>query len=92
MITEIKTQEGTNLSYLTLVDHVVKWIKINHLIFNKIEKENCDLFISKHELGRNWSELECKTYANAFELIGKAISNIEFEDDIFSFEVVKHKK
>jgi len=75
-----------------LIDHILKWNKGNHLIFNKIEKDDCDVFISRHNLGRNWSEIECKTYTTAFELIGETVINAEFEDDIFSFEVVRHEK
>ena len=92
IINEIKTQEGNNITYPLLIDHILKWNKGNHLIFNKIEKDDCDVFISRHNLGRNWSEIECKTYTTAFELIGETVINTEFEDDIFSFEVVRHKK
>ena len=92
MIDDIKTQEGSDITYQTLVDHILKWNKGNHLIFNKIEKDDSDMFISKHSLGYNWSELESKTYAKVFQSIGQTVINTEFEDGIFSFEVIRHKK
>jgi len=92
MMDDIKTQKGNKITYQTLVDHILKWNKGNHLIFNKIEKDNCDMFLSKHDLGYNWSELECKIYAKVFQSIGQTVINTEFEDNIFSFEVVRHKK
>ena len=105
IIKEIKMQEG-EVNYHNLIEHILKWNKANHLPLNKISKKNnvnknsfnqtnldeSDVFVSRHTLGRNWSEIECKTYKNAFELIGRTIMSSEYDDDTFSFEVIKKRE
>jgi len=101
IIKEIKMQEG-DVNYASLVEHILKWNKVNHLPINKINKNANDLnqanldetemFVSRHMLGRNWSELECKTYKKTFENIGRTIVSSEYDDDTFSFEVIKRRE
>ena len=89
IINEIKSQEGP-LNYETLVDHILKWNKGNHLVMNRFEQDSgSDIFVSRHNLGANWSEMECKTYSKIFEIIEKTVINQEYdEEDMFSFEVI----
>jgi hypothetical protein len=96
IIKEIKLQEG-NVTYPILSEHILKWSKINHLQLNKIRQNNgnnnhdniySDMFISKHNLGCNWSELECKTYTKAFEIIGNDIISSEYDEDMFCIKVI----
>jgi len=96
IIKEIKMQEG-DVKYSVLVDHIIKWNRANHLPISVIEKTNhdaneSDIFVSHHNLGRTWSEMECKTYMQAFEMIGKTIMSNEYDEDTFSFEVIKTRK
>ena len=93
ILNEIKAQEGP-VTYEVLVDHILKWNKGNHLVMNRFEQDNgSDIFISKHSLGRNWSEIECKTYAKMFESIGKTVINLEYDkEEMFSFEVIVKRK
>jgi len=48
------------------------------------------MFVSKHNICRIWSEIQCKTYAKAFELVGETVLEMDFEsDESFSLEVVR---
>lgn len=94
IIKEIKLQEG-DVTYSVLSDHILKWNKINHLQLNRIRQnknnhdDDCsDMFVSKHNLGCNWSELECKTYTKVFELIGKNVIFSEYDEDMFCIKVI----
>jgi len=89
IMTEIKAQEG-NVTYEILIEHFVKWNKGNHLLFNRIKQKDSDLFVSKHSICRNWSEIQCKTYANTFETIGETVLEKSFDsDDSYSLEIAK---
>ncbi|MGI9567402.1 MAG: hypothetical protein ACR2LL_10380, partial [Nitrosopumilus sp.] len=68
IISEIKAQEG-NVTYEILIEHFLKWNKGNHLLFNRIKQKGSDMFVSKHSICKNWSEIQCKTYANTFEMV-----------------------
>jgi len=94
IIKEIKLQEG-DVTYSVLSDHILKWNKVNRLQLNRIKQnknnynDDClDMFVSKHNLGCNWSELECKTYTKAFELIGQNVISSEYDDDMFCIKVI----
>jgi len=93
IIKEIKLQEG-NVTYPVLSDHILKWNKVNRLQLNRIRQNNnhdddcSDMFVSKHNLGCNWSELECKTYTKAFELIGENVISSEYDEDMFCIKVI----
>ena len=92
IISEMKSQEG-EVTYDEFVRRSLKWNKGNHLLFNKIEKEESDVFVSKHSLGQRWSELQCKTYGFAFELIGQTVVEQAYDsDNSFSLEVVNHSR
>ncbi|MDH3657199.1 MAG: hypothetical protein OEM77_03590 [Nitrosopumilus sp.] len=97
IIKEIRLQEG-DVTYPVLSEHILKWNKGNHLKLNRIRqngnnhKDGYDVFISKHNLGCNWSELECKTYTNAFEMIGQNIISSEYDEDTFCIKVINRKK
>ncbi len=91
ILSEIKAQEGT-VTYDKLVTRAIKWNKGNHLIFNQIKQNGSDIFVSKHSLGKQWSELQCKTYSNLFEKIGETILEREYDSDIsFSLEIARHE-
>ena len=48
------------------------------------------MFVSKHSICRNWSEIQCKTYANVFEDIGETVTNKDYDsDDSYSIEVAR---
>jgi len=94
IIKEIKLQEG-DVTYPVLSDHIIKWNKVNRLQLNRIRQNknnyngDCsDMFVSKHNLGCNWSELECKTYTKAFELIGQNVISSEYDEDMFCIKVI----
>ena len=90
MINEMKSQEG-DLPYLIFVDHILKWNKGNHITFKKIPQDGADMFISKHNICSAWSEIQCKTYAKAFKLIGETVLDMEYDsDESFSLKVVRH--
>ena len=80
IISEIKAQEG-NVTYEILIEHFSKWNKGNHLLFNRIKQKGSDMFVSKHSICRNWSEIQCKTYANTFETIGETILEKDYDSD-----------
>ena len=88
-MTEIKAQEG-NMTYEKLIEHFMKWNKRNHLLFNRIKQKGSDMFVSKHSVCRNWSEIQCKTYANVFEGIGETVLSKDYDsEDSYSIEVAK---
>ena len=89
IISEIKAQEG-NVTYDVLTEHFSKWNKGNHLLFNKIKQKDSDIFVSKHSSCRNWSEIQCKTYANVFEAIGQTVLEKLYDsDDSYSLEIAR---
>ena len=93
MIKEIRLQEA-DVTYPALSDRILKWNKGNSLQLNRSKQSNnrndgcLDVFISKHNLGCNWSELECKTYTKAFEMIGQTVISSEYEEDMFCIKVI----
>jgi hypothetical protein len=96
MIKEMRLQE-VDVTYAVLSDRILKWNKGNSLQLNRIKQNNSrndgclDVFISKHNLGCNWSELECKTYTKAFEMIGQTVISSEYEEDMFCIKVVSRE-
>ena len=95
IIKEIRLQEGT-VTYPVLVERILKWNNLNRLSLNRIKQNNInnhnddccsDVFVSKHSLGFNWSELECKTYTKAFEMVGQSVISNEYDEDTFCIEV-----
>ena len=89
IISEIRAQEG-NVTYDVLIEHFMKWNKGNHLLFNRIRQNGSDMFVSKHSICRNWSEIQCKTYANTFEMIGETVVEKSFDsDDSYSLEIAR---
>jgi len=93
IINEIRLQEG-EVTYPILTEHILKWNKGNGLQLNKIrhndnqDDECLDVFISKHNLGCNWSELECKTYTNAFEMVKQNVMHSEYDEEMFCIKVI----
>jgi hypothetical protein len=93
IINEIRLQEG-EVTYPVLTEHILKWNKGNGLQLNKIrhndnqDVECLDVFISKHNLGCNWSELECKTYTYAFEMVKQNVMNSEYDEEMFCIKVI----
>jgi len=96
IIKEIKLQEG-EVTYPVLVEHILKWNSLNHLSINRIKQSSsdnhhnddycADVFVSKHSLGCNWSELESKTYTKAFEMVGQSVISHEYDEDMFCIKV-----
>jgi hypothetical protein len=93
IINEIRLQEG-EVTYPILTEHILKWNKGNGLQLNKIrhndnqDDECLDVFISKHNLGCNWSELECKTYTNAFGMVKQNVMHSEYDEEMFCIKVI----
>ncbi|MCA9812679.1 MAG: hypothetical protein KC483_07435 [Nitrosarchaeum sp.] len=93
IINEIRLQEG-EVTYAVLAEHILKWNKGNRLHLNKIrhsddhDDESLDVFISKHNLGCNWSELECKTYTKTFEMVKQNVFSSEYDEDMFCIKVI----
>ena len=93
IINEIRLQEG-EVTYPVLTEHILKWNKGNGLQLNKIRhndnhNDEClDVFISKHNLGCNWSELECKTYTNTFEMVKQNVVSSEYDEEMFCIKVI----
>ena len=89
IVSEIRSQEG-KITYDVLVNHFLGWNRGNHLIFNKIKQKDSDLFVSKHAICKNWSEIQCKTYSNAFEMVGQTVLEKDFDsDDSYSLEIAR---
>ena len=89
VISEIRAQEG-NITYEILIEHFLKWNKENHLLFKRIRQKDSDMFVSKHSICRNWSEIQCKTYSNTFEMVGQTILEKSFDsDDSYSLEIAR---
>jgi len=89
ILSEIKTQEG-NVTYEILIEHFMKWNKGNRLLFNRIKQKGSDMFVSKHSVCKNWSEIQCKTYANVFEIVGETVLEKDYDsDDSYSLEIAK---
>ena len=89
IISEIKAQEG-NVTYDILIEHFLKWNKGNHLLFNRIKQKDSDIFVSKHSICRNWSEIQCKTYSNTFEMVGETVLEKSFDsNDSYSLEIAR---
>ena len=93
IINEIRLQEG-EATYSILAEHMLKWNKGNGLQLNRIKQdgnhsdEYLDVFISKHNLGCNWSELECKTYTKAFEMIRQNVVSSEYDEEMFCIKII----
>ena len=93
IINEIRLQEG-KVTYPILSEHILKWNKGNGLQLNKIRPDDnhgdecIDVFISKHNLGCNWSEIECKTYTKAFEMIKQNVASSEYDEEMFCIKVI----
>ena len=48
------------------------------------------MFVSKHSICRNWSEIQCKTYANVFDMVGQTVLSEDYDsDDSYSLEIAK---
>ena len=89
ILSEIKAQEGS-VTYEILIEHFMKWNKGNHLLFNRIKQKGSYMFVSKHSICRNWSEIQYKTYANVFEMVGRTVLSRDYDsDDSYSMEVAK---
>ena len=89
MVSEIKVQERKIICE-KLLERIIKWNK-GRFQFNKIQQEDSDLIISKHSMGKMWSEIQCKTYAKCFETTGETVLDIDYEsNDSYSIEVAKH--
>ena len=91
IISEMKIQEG-RINYDILSERILKWNKGNHLILNRFSNKDSDMFIAKHELGRNWSEIQCNVYSKAFKKIGKTVLDKDFDECSYSIEIAKHKE
>ena len=51
----------------------------NHLLFNRImQKGSGHVYLKAFHL-RNWSEIQCKTYVNTFEMVGEAVLEKSFD-------------
>ena len=89
VISEIRAQEG-NVTYEILIEHFLKWNKGNHLLFNRIRQKGSDMFVSKHSICRNWSEIQCKMYADVFEMVDQTVLEKSFDsDDSYSLEIAR---
>jgi hypothetical protein len=89
IITEIRQQEG-KLTYEIILEHFIKWNK-GRIQFNRIHQDDSDMIVAKHGLCRTWSEMQCKTYAKCFELVGETIRGMGFDsEDSYYIEVVRH--
>ncbi|WP_316504328.1 hypothetical protein [Nitrosopumilus sp.] len=89
ILSEIKAQEG-NVTYEILIEHFMKWNRGNRLLFNRIKQKGSDMFVSKYSIYRNWSEIQCKTYANMFEMVGQTVLEKSFDsDDSYSLKIAR---
>ena len=90
IISEMKSQEG-KINYDILSQRILKWNKGNHLILNKFSNKDSEIFIAKHELGGNWSKVQCATYSKAFDKIGESVMEQDSDECSYSIEIAKHK-
>lgn len=85
---EMKIQVG-KLDFDEFERRITKWNKENNLEFAKFEESDSVTYLSKHDLGKNWSEVQCKIYSKMFENVGKTVVEKEFDSVTFSITIAR---
>ena len=80
-----------NLDFKELTKRITEWSRENGLILVTRNREQSVVFMQKHDLGKIWSEIQCKMYCAMYEKIGETILSQKYDKDSFSFEVVRHQ-
>ena len=86
ILSEMKIQVG-NLDFEEFEKRILKWNKENNIEFAKFESNDSITYISKHDLGRNWSDLQCKTYATMLEKMERTVVEKDFDNVMFSITI-----
>ena len=86
VLSEMKIQMGT-LDFEEFEKRILKWNKENSIEFVKFREIDSIVYVSKHDLGRNWSELQCKVYVKMLETMNRTIINKEFDGAMFSITI-----
>ncbi len=83
---EMKIQVG-KLDYEEFEKRLLKWNKENNIEFAKFEELDSIIYLSKHDLGRNWSELQCKIYIAMLKKMDKIVLENELDNAMFSITI-----
>ena len=83
---EIRIQVGT-LDFEEVERRIMKWNKENGIKLVKFEEADSVIYMSKHDLGENWSYMQGKIYSAIFEKMGKTIVSNEFDSTTFSISL-----
>ena len=83
---EMKIQVG-KLDYEEFEKRLLKWNKENNIEFAKFEEHDSITYVSKHDLGRNWSELQCRIYMMMLKKMDKTVLEHELDNAMFSITI-----
>jgi hypothetical protein len=83
---EMKIQVG-KLDYEEFENRLLKWNKENNIEFAKFEERDSIIYVSRHDLGRNWSELQCKIYTMMLKKMDKTVLEYELDNAMFSITI-----
>ncbi|GKS67351.1 hypothetical protein YTPLAS73_08980 [Nitrosarchaeum sp.] len=85
---EMKMQVG-KIDFIEFERRIMEWNKENRIEFAKFEEADSVVYLSKHDLGKNWSEIQCKVYSRMFEKMGKTVVESEFDNVTFSLTIAR---
>ena len=86
ILSEMRIQVG-KVEFNEFEKRVLKWNKENSIEFAKFEDSDSITYISKHDLGKSWSELQCKIYATMLEKIDRTVVETDFDNVLFSITI-----
>ena len=81
---EMKIQMG-KLDFDEFEYRIMKWNKENNIEFARFDDNDSITYLSKHDLGKSWSDIQCKVYSKMFEKMGKIV--VEKESDNVTFSI-----
>ena len=55
----------------------------------KFEESGTVIYMSKHDLGVNWSLIQSKVYRKMFEKMGKSVVDSEYDNTTFSITIAR---
>lgn len=90
VLSEMKIQVGS-LSFEEFEKRILKWNKENAVEFARFEETDSVIYVSKHDLGKNWSELQCKVYSSMLEKMDRMVVEKEFDGAMFSITIADPK-
>ena len=85
---EMKIQVG-KLDFEEVEQRTMKWNKENGIKLVKFEESDTVIYMSKHDLGVNWSLIQSKVYCKMFEKMGKSVVDSEYDNTTFSITIAR---